>query len=1418
MPSIWASEAEKQTLLLAADTNDKDAMRWLAMSLFMQFENGEIRTRDKKRHDKNKDYWAWMSHQPIGQILEIAQEANPESIDLKIALLSAYVEHQELFDVSLDNQARRQFLEKANRTIDALQLHEDGKAQWACITFSKKISTQQADNLLTTVSASAVDRLRTTTKSTNAEFKKSLQSSTPFWDMTIAMARAKQLDSAGKNSEADSLYRELMEVDKRKVPDTQRAELFLQFGRSLWQRKQHESALDVLRTGSKDINHGSALELWELIAVIECEQSDLERADRSIADLERAVKQAREYYLSSPIRDAFRERELQRLAQVRWHATLLKSSQSLKIDPSWEAISELVELLQSQQDISAELRWQANLLLANAYATLGFWDMEARTLEEALNLTPDDKAIRKRVADAWLKGGILTRAESQLKLADDGSFALSLQQLQVMIETQRVTPPASRKVDRLRQLQNQTRRRLLEEKNAGKTHDNAWVLEMIELSHVIDTLESNNLELGVLAEQGLAQLVQAHPDNVELQALAAKSFTMLGDEDRAATALSHLDRLKQQSPKAWFETLLQVQLHKEQFAKATELVQRTCDENILPELMLRRIASKAFSDFGAFDDACRILLVRKECNDVSYLFSLASSLLQVTLVEPDGSGEDISRTEFVSALQDVATRIRTLEGPRGTLSQFLDAAMLLRSAQGDNRGKDLERATKLIKRVVDSRPRWMEGLKLAGDLRAAAGDAEEAVSFYRRAIAEGDTRIVTVFQLAQQLSLLGRLSEAEFEFQRIAHLSHASRAISEFAIGLELQKGNDTQALELARALTSRYPKNVSAWLMRAQAVMQRDGQSGEQGKENLLGEAEECYRQANELSKGSDLSVWIAQLRFTFRFLGPEATNSLIDKLRGSPLSEKSKALLIAQALVGLHDYTKAIDSLHIASKTLPFDIDILCAMGDVYRLNGQTTQALETLDKAYRLNPKRTDVARSLAMMLATSTAPGSPVPWERIRSIAEGLGAQSADAKKLFFAFLLVTRGSTQQHAQALSMLNELVLSNERPVVEDALRLSITIHRQAWEEARKEKKNEKMQIEQREIQRLFDTLWRTPERATLVNDLYQHADLLLQVGELSRVSELIDDFDALAANSPLLLNLRFQLAVAQGKESQLAEKMRQWVGREGIRPNAALLAEAGRLLSEQGMSSDALPYLKSAYELDSQWLRPLVVGLSRAERLSEALQLCTERYRVEPTIETVSLLTDLAILSVGRSVLDPRVDQMIQESLLRFPSSHKLLELAGTLRLFQHRYIEAVELLARAEKLAPSSVVTLNNFAIAASEIPGREREGLARIEKAIELYGRTPDLLDTLGTVQLACGQPEKAEESLMSSWEQHPDSRTLLHLLQSMHAQKKESEIREKMGLFRRKDLQGVVLTPREQQALEMLRQFSDSAKASEDSS
>ncbi|MFN9913439.1 MAG: hypothetical protein ACK53L_12685, partial [Pirellulaceae bacterium] len=72
MPASWALEAEKQILSLKAASDDSEVLRWLGLSLFIQVENGEWRARDKSRFDKQKDYWSWMSCQPVGAVLEAA--------------------------------------------------------------------------------------------------------------------------------------------------------------------------------------------------------------------------------------------------------------------------------------------------------------------------------------------------------------------------------------------------------------------------------------------------------------------------------------------------------------------------------------------------------------------------------------------------------------------------------------------------------------------------------------------------------------------------------------------------------------------------------------------------------------------------------------------------------------------------------------------------------------------------------------------------------------------------------------------------------------------------------------------------------------------------------------------------------------------------------------------------------------------------------------------------------------------------------------------------------------------------------------------------------------------------------------------------------------------------------------------------
>lgn len=1416
LPTTWALEAEKQILLLQAPSDDHEVLRWLALSLFVQVENGEWRPRQKSRFDKDKDFWNWMSSQNVGNVLEYAEAVNPKASDLKIALLSTYVERPELLDTPLNDNTRQVLNDKARRIIEVLQTYDDGRAEWACFAFLEKLDKQQSGVLLTELTSKAVDRLLSTETPLPLTERQDIRPATRYWDMNIAMSRAAKWEAEGRFEESDALYNQLITVEKNLIPEEQRADLHLRFGRSLWKRQDHKSALEVLRKGCKDTSPSSTLELWEMIAVILCAQDDRDQAATAIAELEHAIQLTRNVYFASPIRDAVRERELKRLANIRWQTNLLKSEQKLRSNPTWQSIQELAELLQSQQDIPISLRWQAHLLLANAYSRIGLWDLEARTLEDALNLVPDDKVTRKRLAGAWLRAGILARAEPQLKLADDGSFAASLQHLQVMIEIQQALPVSMRKTDRLRQLQNQTRQRLSDEKAAGKAHENAWVFDMLELCHTVDSLESVELELIMHWEKDLLQLVHAYVDQSELQALAARSFQSIGNEEATALALSNLDRLKGKTPQIWLDTNLRIQLRRKHKSQALDLIQQATTEKILPELTLHRIAASAFLEVGDIEEACNILLRSKETDDVSYLFFLANKLLETTPNQGQPSNNESPSTDFTLAIEQVVARVQRLEGPQGTLGLYLDATKFLRSAQSTGNSKDLDQATKAILRVNELRPRWADALKLAGDIRAAAFDSEKAVTYYRRAIAEGDLRVATVFLLAQQLSQLGRFSEAEIEFQRISHLSAESRAISEFAIGLELQKGKEDNALALARLATSQHPNNTTAWLLQAQAAEKRHARTG--GREaELLDEAEKCLQKASEISGGTNPAIWVTQFRFYSRFRGPEATESLLEKLRNSSLSEKSRGILSAQAYARMSRHNKAIDALLMTTKKLPYDLDILNALAEVYQLNGQPSQSLEVLEKAYRINPKRSDIARSLAIMLATHNPSGGTLPWARIGSIAEGIEAQSADAKKLFYAFLLATRGAEQQRAEALKVLSEMLFSSELLVARDAIRLSITIHRQAWEDANRAKRPEEMLLRQQEIQRLFDTLWRGPERLSLINDWYQHADFLLQLGERDRVVRLIEELDQFSSGSPLLLNLRFQVALGDGKAERLAEKVQQWVGKELDNRNAPLLAEAGRLLSVQGLHLEALPYLQSAYQIDPQWLRPLIVALSRAGKIEDAFKLCVERYRVEPTVETASVLIDASIFSVDQYSVEPEVDQIILDSLTRFPMNYQLLELAGTLRLFQQKYPEAFGLLIRSEKLAPQSLITLNNLAIVASEIPGREQEGLARIEKAIELYGKTPDLLDTLGTVQLTCGLAAQAEINLIASWKEKKEARTLLHLIQSLQAQGKQAELRERLKSFKLSGLQGVVLTTREQKAVDSLRQTNPDLLKSEES-
>ncbi|MCY2977018.1 MAG: hypothetical protein NTW52_20385, partial [Planctomycetota bacterium] len=148
--------------------------------------------------------------------------------------------------------------------------------------------------------------------------------------------------------------------------------------------------------------------------------------------------------------------------------------------------------------------------------------------------------------------------------------------------------------------------------------------------------------------------------------------------------------------------------------------------------------------------------------------------------------------------------------------------------------------------------------------------------------------------------------------------------------------------------------------------------------------------------------------------------------------------------------------------------------------------------------------------------------------------------------------------------------------------------------------------------------------------------------------------------------------------------------------------------------------------------------------------------------------------------------------------------LLESVGSLRLSQFRYEEAFRLLEAANRISPDSLLTLNNLALAASEIPGRQVFARAMIERAISKHGRMPDLVDSRGLVLLQCGAYQEARRAFDEAFALRPDARFRLHRIQVALADSTPMEIDQLTKAIDIASLQAMRLSPGERVALERL--------------
>ncbi len=1382
----WAGESERQTILLKAEPENPDALQWLALSLYSQVESGEWRSRNKVRYERSKDFWAWASYQPVGEILRLALDKNPESEDLAIALLHAYVVKKNYFDLPDNDDNRAKFDEKARSLIQQLQGKDDGRSQCASYMYAQSIDRELARRLLPDIAPMAMERLRSLppSKNSNSDTASIVVPSNDTgkkegdWDAQLVASYGAQLSDQGEAEKAYRQFDDLISIENGLIPNSLLESIYVGAGQALWSQGKADEAHRVWRQGCERIGPLDGLALWHTIAYHACESGRVQEGVAALDELSAAIKQASASLLNlSLVRADARSSKQLRIDAVKWYNDVLHAGLELREGRASTAVQNLTTALSAKISIIPAHRAYASKLLARAHAEMGVWDLSARALEEAIALEPENKLLRRQAADAWSRAGGASRSIEQLKLSDDGSFDLALTVLQSTLSNQKALPPSQRDNTKIRQSIEETSTRLKKEKQKGAFPPREWLFDAIRLSSDNGMNMSSSVISASEREAKFIELFKRYPSVPELQSLAAISLRGLGKQEDAALALSNLEKLKESHFQIWLETQVKLALSDNDVAKARRLVDEAIASKKIPDDAILDITSRIFESAGLLADACEFLKRKADAKSESNLFRIGSMLLDLEQQFASGKSSDSSgqaNGNPSQELDDVIQRLSDVEGERGSHWRLLKSGRLLRSYKISKNEKELQSSAKLQAEILAVRPRWAPALALGGEIASAQGKPEKAVESLQKAISEGDLRVSTVYELVRQLNGLGRFTEAEFEFERIAEFSGKVGMVSELEIGIAQGKGQFERALELARQGIERRKNDASAWLFLAQAALLNIAKSPEL-TQALVAEADHALDEANRLSGTGDVNVWLYRFRFASQFQGIEKVRRIAEELAKSSVPERRRALLSVRAYLQLREFETAKTLLDKALAESPRDIEVKIALVEYYRLTGDQKALVDTLEELVRLDPKREDTRKALAVALVTNSQASGALPWERIATLIGDSAVGNSESARLYYAMLLATRGEETQLKTCKQLLRELVKSQSLEIANEAIRLSIAIEQKRWMQSNVQVDTAASADSFLEIRRLYDVL--TKRKEPSVPDLFQYADFLLRASKTDDVPWLIDRIQALTPDSPQVLVLRLRLAREKKLLDRIPGLVESWI-QSGAKSTISRASVAGGILMQLGFEELGVTFLQRAYSENPKEFRPFVVSLSRTGKMKEAIEVCIAQSQSdsESAPDAIALLADVAFQDAGLKTLADRIENVFSEGLKDLPSNPVVLESIGTLRLNQQRYPEALELLLRAEAIAPNNLMTLNNLAVATSEISGRETEGLPRITRAIELFGRYPELLDTLGVVQFRCGMLKEAQASLQEAVSRGKDPRFRLHLIQVLGARKNETEI------------------------------------------
>ncbi len=1366
----------------------------LMLRIYAIAAQGYTQARDNRKESESQpsspdmNPWESLLEKPPAYILWTAWKAAPDDLDVTSALLKQIRELSGTDDAeeTHDNMDVKAVLESIVTNLSARQ--DNGRAQWLLYEHESSVSPELASQRLANQLDSSLSRLRLAKQESDTDSPRPSADSPddspaipvlpeagpnpeigPAWDYALVLSAL--LDAIRNNPPLESPERkatllqlqELCDLSSLDVAPLAINSAHEAYGELLVANKEFDKAFQAYDKGIERLgSESSQLQIAKISLLLNL--SSLTEAETAITQLENLQRERTALLTgtSEMLTQDQRVRYRADLDQTTWYLLLFRGLAALNNNRIDEAITRLQLALESQITIPNTQRVVVAAGLGTAYFNKRLWDLAAAAYEKAAEYATDRDRYRVMAADAWSRCGN-TERETQLRNAVEfKSLPLSIASLKSSINSELSKPEKARDFSILLNRAEVLRQQIssLEESDDNK---NTLLSELELLALSIPDREDGQERAS--SSERLLNLTKQFPDNVQILTVAALMTAIAKDGEACQQVLLRLEEILGSDDFQYVATTARTSAIQGELDTALNLLDLYWKEHPAYAAQTLALAANLAKGHGNHEQAYNLLKsIPNDQHTVESLFELFSVALIIAQQNQETSADSLEvPTPWVQ-------RLKEIEGDNGTWWRLAEATLSLAKAQAleltnPDRTALLAHAATLQRETHSRRPRWSLNSSLAGWIDALRGNAPNAIISLRRGIASGDRRPSTLLLLVSQLNTANRLNEAEAELSRLDRFGTNNSVSNSLAIAIAERKGDFERSMALARDTASNNPRDTSSWLLLAQtAMMAAKATDEKKAKDILLAESKRALDQALVTSNNSNLATYQLRIQFQASFFDNQGVRKELERTLESNVQEPSKSLFVGQAYLQLKDPEAALKVLERLQTISPSSPDSYVGLAEYYRYMRNDEENVRMLEEAFKRGPKRFDIRSRLALALALRQ--GGQVPWKRIKQLI-GDGGQATGTNELLHALILINRGDATQRQEAAAILTKIRQGSDVKR-DDATRMLAGLETQDWLSAIQSESPQKAARALAKAQNLYTELTRRPNPTAM--DLYRYGDLLLRANQTNELNTVADKLDRIAAGSALSLDLRLRLAKQNGdvdEASRLAEQWAEQAINSGALLKSSVWGSVGQALTRLGFHDEALEWLAKIYETDPSRFREYVVGLARSQRYLRATEICKTEYERSNNPEAVALMADVTILAGTTTEFPAENENLYRETTRQHAAVPGLVEAIATLRLSQQRYDDAVKLYEQALALAPKNARILNNLAMALSEIPGREREALPKIQLAVDEFGRSPELLDTQGLVYLRNNLVSEAVKVLQDATTNSNDPRYRFHLIMAL---------------------------------------------------